>query len=67
MLNNKLELSPAMQDLILEKCPQAVQVMPPVDDAAPKSLFWSVCGNVVMGIVLLTTLLLLPVFLAGFV
>ena len=66
MLSKNLELSPAMQELALEKCPQAVQVMPPSKAEPRRSLFWSVCGNVLMGSILLTALLLFPTLMAGF-
>ena len=65
MLSKNLELSPAMRELALEKCPQAVQVMPPAVQEPHRSLFWSICGNVLAGSILLATLLLLPALMAG--
>ena len=66
MLNNKLNLSPAWEELTLEKCPQAVQVMPASEDATKPNMALAILGNVVLGSALLAVLMFLPVVIGSF-
>ena len=67
MQSENLEISPALRELVLEKCPQAVQVMPPEARSYQPSLAMAVFANVLGGMALLLSLLLLPALIAAFV
>ena len=62
MLNKEL-LNEAGETLILEQCPEPVQVMAPTPAAHDWPLLAMVCGNVLLGAALITGLLLTPYWL----
>ena len=51
----------------LDLCPGLVQVMPPSDTARKLPMALAVCGNALVGFLLLGGLILMPVWLAGFI
>lgn len=53
------------QELRLERCPAPEQVMPPANTVRNIPFALAVFGNVIAGSLLLATMLLLPVLLAG--
>ena len=57
----------AEASLNLEQWPEPVQVMPPAPATRSWTLLALICGNVVLGFLLLASLLLMPVWLAGLV
>jgi hypothetical protein len=65
MLNYGLSVSPAIEELVLEKCPEAIQVMPPETSRKDIPLSLRVLGNVVMGVLLLGGLFLAPYWIAS--
>ncbi len=63
MLHQEL-IRRAEETLILEQCPEPVQLMPPVPAAQGWSLLAMVCGNVLLGAALIGGLLLAPYLMA---
>ena len=59
---NKERINAAGENLLLEQCPEPVQVMPPAAQDWP--LLAMVCGNVLLGAALIAGLLLTPYWLA---
>ena len=66
MLNKEL-IHEAGKTLLLEQCPEPVQVMPPVDTAAKLPVALTVFGNVLIGFLLLGGLMLIPAWLASLI
>ncbi len=63
MLNKEL-INKAGENLLLEQCPEPVQVMPPAPAAQDWPLLAMVCGNVLLGAALIAGLLLTPYWMA---
>ena len=61
---NKEQINKAGEILLLEQCPEPVQVMPPAPAAQDWPLPAMVCGNVLLGAALIAGLLLAPFLLA---
>ena len=67
MLNYGLSVSPAIEELVLEKCPEAIQVMPPEGNCRDIPFSLRVFGNVLIGILLLGGLFSMPYWMASLV
>ena len=66
MLHKEL-IGKAEQTLLLEQCPEPDLVMPPTDTTSKLHMVLTVCGNVLIGFLLLGSLMLLPAWLASLV
>ena len=66
MLHKEL-IGKSEEKLNLAQCPEPVQVMPPVDTAPKLRVALTVIGNVLIGLLLFGTLMLMPALLASLV